>query len=355
MTVGYHAPLPPAPTGVADYASALLAALRPRCQVALDAAHADVHLYQLGNNPLHREIHDRAQARPGVVLLHDASLHHFYLGTLGREAYIERFASEYGVWARGLAKTLWENRSRSAADPRYFEYGMLGEVVTRARAVIVHNEHSASLARRAGAAAAAVHVIPHLLLPMPAVPQLDVERLRIERGWQGRFVFGVFGHLRESKRLASILRAFHQARQTHSRLHVLLCGEPLPTGLPSEVETLPMLPPREWQRTALAVDACLNLRYPSCGETSGIGIRMRQAGKPVLVTAPASEPEGSVIPIEPGAAEEHAIAHWMRLLAERPDLAREIGEQGRRHVLIHNEPDGVAACFVDVLRATMRG
>ena len=93
MTVGFHAPLPPARTGVADYAAALLADLGGRGQVEIAPARCDVALYHLGNNAQHAAIYRRALERPGVVVLHDAVLHHFLLGSLSRADYIEAFFS----------------------------------------------------------------------------------------------------------------------------------------------------------------------------------------------------------------------------------------------------------------------
>ena len=46
----------------------------------------------------------------------------------------------------------------------------------------------------------------------------------------------------------------------------------------------PYLPESEFWLAAAAVDACINLRYPAAGETSGIAIRLMGIGKPVLVT-----------------------------------------------------------------------
>jgi len=105
-------------------------------------------LYHLGNNPLHRDIYRRALARPGVVVLHDAVLHHFLLGWLDRAAYLEEFAFNYGDWSRGLAAELWRSGRRSAQDPRYFQYAMLRRVAESARAVVVHNPGAAGLSRR---------------------------------------------------------------------------------------------------------------------------------------------------------------------------------------------------------------
>ena len=59
-----------------------------------------------------------------------------------------------------LARELWRDRARSAADPRYFAHPMLKRVVESARMVIVHNPAAAEVAQRHGAK----HVveIPHL-------------------------------------------------------------------------------------------------------------------------------------------------------------------------------------------------
>jgi hypothetical protein len=72
--------MPPARTGVADYSAALVAALRKIGDVSINDPDADISLYHLGNNQLHRPIYERALAHPGVVVLHDAVLHHFFWG-----------------------------------------------------------------------------------------------------------------------------------------------------------------------------------------------------------------------------------------------------------------------------------
>ena len=47
---------------------------------------------------------------------------------------------------------------------------------------------------------------------------------------------------------------------------------------------LPYLAESEFWLAARAVDACINLRYPAAGESSGIAVRMMGIGKPVMVT-----------------------------------------------------------------------
>ena len=144
MTAGFFSPLPPARTGVADYAAALLAELRRHGRVEVAPERCDVALYHLGNNGLHAEIYRRAIASPGVVVLHDAVLHHFFLGQLSEAAYIDEFVYNYGEWNRGLGRELWRARAGSASDDRYFRYPMLKRVAERSRAVVVHNPAAAA-------------------------------------------------------------------------------------------------------------------------------------------------------------------------------------------------------------------
>ncbi len=288
MIVGYHAPLPPARTGVADYAKVLLDALRQKGDVVVNARHADVQLYHLGNNPLHREIYERALTTPGIVILHDALLNHFFLGTLDRDRYIEEYVYNYGEWERGFGAALYDGRAASATSRRYFDRPMLRRIAECSLAVVVHNPAAAERVRAAAPKAQVVE-IPHLFTLLHA-PQPDT-RARIRNDWRlppNAFVFGLFGYLRETKRVLPILRAFEKlhCELPHSRL--LLAGtfgsEDLARAAAPYLEHPAILraghlPEREWWNVADAVDAGLALRYPSAAETSGIAIRLMGLGK----------------------------------------------------------------------------
>jgi glycosyltransferase involved in cell wall biosynthesis len=224
VKVAYYAPLPPARTGVADYAAALLAALRRHGSVEPRARGADVALYHLGNNQLHREIYRRALAQPGVVVLHDAVLHHFFLGALGRAAYIDEFVYNYGEWHRALAEDLWRGRASSGFDRRYFDYPMLKRIAERSRAVVVHNPAAARMVRE-HAPGATVIEIPHLFAPPELPAGWEVIRMRQSLGVPTHaFLFGVFGYLRESKRLFAVLRAFAAAASVGPDARLLIAG-----------------------------------------------------------------------------------------------------------------------------------
>lgn len=363
MTVGYFSPMPPARTGVADYSAALVTALRRFVNVTIDDGAATIPLYHLGNNQLHRRIYHRALADPGVVVLHDATLHHFFLGSLTPSQYIDEFVYNYGEWNAGLAGRLWQNRARSGTDPAYYRFPMLKRVAETARAVVVHNPAAARIVRD-HVPKARIFEIPHLLLPTERPPSYDVQRTRARLGvTPSTCLFGVFGHLRESKRLESLLRAFRMVRDaTGSAASLLVAGEFASSDLARAMEgrlqpsagirRIGYTPDREFGMYAAAVDACINLRYPTAGETSGIAIRLMALGKPVLITGGEETsriPEAAVIRIDPGPAETDMLADYMLWLVRFHDDALAIGARARRHVEEHHAPERVARLYWDAM------
>ncbi len=363
MKVGYYGPLPPAPTGVADYAAALLHELRRHGSVELRPRAADVALYHIGNNQLHRGIYQRALERPGVVVLHDAVLHHFFLGALDREQYIAEFIYNYGEWNRALAEDLWRARARSGSDSRYFDYPMLKRIAERAKAVVVHNPAATRIVRQ-HAPAAAVIEIPHLFRPPSWPAGWEVVRWRRHLNFSfNAFVFAVFGYLRESKRLFPILRTFAKLRQLQPDARLLVAGAFVSSDLERAARPLlqqpgivylPYLSETDFWRTALSIDACINLRYPAAGETSGIAIRLMGAGKSVLLTdgeENSQYPAGSCLRIEPGVAEEHSLLRHMFLLTSIKACAGEIGRRASGHIHERHQAVRIAEKFWEILCA----
>lgn len=361
MTIGFHSPLPPARSGVAEYSAALLGALRHRTRVIHGASRADVHLYHLGNNQLHRDAYLRALERPGVAVLHDAVLHHFFLGALDEGAYIDEFVFNYGGWHRDFAAALWRERARSGADRRYFDYAMLRRIAETSRAMVVHNPAAARMVR-AHARDARVVEVPHLFEPPGLPPEAEIVRLRERHGLgAGAFVFAVLGYLRESKRLFSVLRAFAAVRRARADAMLLVAGEFASPDL--ERALAPLLnqpgivrvnhaPERTFWALAAGVDACVNLRYPSAGETSGVSIRLMGLGKPVIVTGSDENsefPEDACIRVPYGLEEVEALAESMIWLARFPEAAREIGRRAAAHIHEHHALDSVADAYWNVL------
>jgi glycosyltransferase involved in cell wall biosynthesis len=360
LKVGFFSPLPPARTGVADYSAALLRALQKLGKVTVNAGDADIALYHIGNNQLHRDIYQRALDAPGVVVLHDAVLQHFFLGSLTEHDYVAEFIYNYGGWNEDLARELWLHRARSAADPQYFRFPMLRRIAERSLAVVVHNPRAAEMVRE-HTRDAVIREIPHLREPPPLIADFEVIRTRAELGLRPHtFLFGVFGHLRESKRLPTVLRAFERVSGA-ADIALLVAGDFVSTDLARSLE--PLLATAgilrightkesDFWRYAAAVDACINLRYPAAGETSGIAIRLMGMGKPVIVTAACETsafPESACLRVDSGVAEEGLLADYMVWLASFPDDARAIGRRASAHICEFHAVDRIARLYWQVL------
>ncbi|MBV9771607.1 MAG: hypothetical protein JOZ32_18700, partial [Bryobacterales bacterium] len=261
-------------------------------------------------------------------------------------------------WSEDLARELWRRRSRSAADPEYFRYPMLKRIVERSKALIVHNPRAAALVEE-HVRGTTVHEIPHLFALPPDLPSRpEVIRWRAGLGIDPRtFVVGVFGHLRESKRLLALLRGFQRARGA-ANLMLLVAGDFVSSDLARSVEPLlrndagilriGYLDDRDFWMCASAVDACINLRYPMAGETSGIAIRLMGLGKPVLVSAGEETsrfPESVCVRIDPGQAEEEMLAEYLVWLARFPDDARAIGQRAAEYIRERHSPARVAGLY----------
>jgi glycosyltransferase involved in cell wall biosynthesis len=361
VTVGFFSPLPPARSGVADYAAALLAELRRYGRVEPHAEHCDIALYHLGNNALHAEIYRRAIERPGVVVLHDAVLNHFFLGQLSETAYVDEFVYNYGEWNRGLAHELWRGRAAAGADDRYFRYPMLKRIAGRSKAVIVHNPAAARIVREHAPQAQVVE-IPHLFT-MPELPgEAELIGYRRSLGLDAAaFVFGVFGYLRESKRLMSVLEAFAALHRDFPHTALLVAGEFVSSDLERAAAPMltapgavrrPYLPDREFWLAARAIDGCINLRYPPAGESSGIAIRMMGIGKPVMVTESEEYsrlPEDACLRIAPGPAERDSLLHHMILVTSMPGVAEAIGKRGAGQIGTFHRVESIGKQYWNVL------
>ncbi len=354
MRAGYYSPMPPERTGVADYSALLVPALRERLDVTVvrrgrkrPPRGTDVSLYHVGNNPdAHAWIVDALWRRPGVVVLHDFVLHHLVAGmTVGRRdghGYLDAMEREHGVVGRLLAHGVLDKRIPPLWESRPEDFPLAWFVLEHATGVIVHSGTVRDLARSAEYAGP-IWVVPHPAWPVPA--------LEPERVASGPVV-GCFGVVNASKRIPELLRAFARVRERHPATTLLLVGPTSPGfDLDRRLQRLGLADDglvregwvdekRLWALMA-GVDACVNLRHPTMGETSGNVIRSLSLGKPLVVSDVGwfSElPTEVALKVPVDANEVDTLTAALELLVTREDVRREMGAAaaelaGREHDL----------------------
>jgi glycosyltransferase involved in cell wall biosynthesis len=296
-------------------------------------------------------------------VLHDAVLHHFFLGTFDRDRYIEEFVFNYGEWNRGFAETLWANRARSATDPRFFECPMLKRLVCTSRAIVVHNPAAAGIVKEHNPDAHVIE-IPHFFEP-PALPDgIDTLRFRQCLGIGPRTLLaGVFGHLRETKRLSVILRSLERVWKSGVDVKLLVQGtfasDDLERSLAGTLANDPRivrvgyLQRQDFWKWAAATDVCINLRYPTAAETSGIAIGMMGIGKAVIFSSGeeiARFPENACLRVDRGPGEEDALADYLCWLAADREAAFGIGMRAADYIGREHALDRAAAQYWEALQ-----
>ena len=371
MKLAYFSPLPPARSGIADYSAMLLEELRGLADIETFAGEGKpftgtpaLALYQLGNNADHIEAYETALQHPGVVVLHEANLHHLIADlTIRRgnwDAYVEACAYDAGVAARAFA----ERVRALEVGPDYDGVPMLRRVLERSRGVIAHSRYVASKCRDAGYTGP-IAVIPH----GAAMPPMERMNWRTKLGVNETDpLIGIFGYMKPYKRISQSLRAFARLRRLVPDAKLILVGEEHPDfplepqiralGLQSAVRRFGYATPAEFEGYLSACDIILNLRFPTVGETSGTLLRAFGMGKAVVVSdvgSFAEFPDDVCLKVPVDSGEDEILFSVLNLLVSRPALARAMGDRARAWVERECSWSNVARQYAAFLAAVAEG
>jgi glycosyltransferase involved in cell wall biosynthesis len=354
-------PLPPSPSGIADYVAESLPALGRLFDVVTVGAdpgptppEADLHLYHLGNSPAHAFVYRAARARPGVAFLHDWSLHHLVLHETVEQGdvsgYLREMRRAYGETGafvgRQVARALGGDLLPALfpLNDRVLE-GSLGVVTLSAQT-------AARVARRLPGRPQ-LHLPHHLSLPLEPPPARAESRARLGLPADA-FVVTAPGLATVNKRLDVAVQVMARFRAEHPEAMLVIAGASDPrlpleawaraAGLGDGLRVTGRLPLDDFERHLAAADVVLALRFPSHGEMSGAVVRALGVGRPVLVSAGSAAaeefPEGVVVPIDPGPREEAELDAFLRHLHGSPELRERIGVLAAVHARDHH---GLAA------------
>ncbi len=378
-------PLPPSASGIADYVAEALPGLAARAQLQMvverpeavepalresydvvspeTMASAELDLYHVGNSPDHAYVYRRALAEPGVVVLHEWSLHHLVLHeTLEKgdaPSYLREMRRAHGETGtfvgRQVARALGGDilPALFPLNDRLLESSLA--VVGLSSAVA-----EGAVARLPGRPV--LHLPHHVALPGGPWPTRSAARRALGLP-EDAFLVTAPGLAQPNKGLEAAFRAAARLRPTLPSLRVVVAGaaragyQPLEVaaaqGLTQGVVHTGRLTFTEFIQHLCAADVVLSLRFPSHGEMSGSLLRALGVGRPVLVTAgtaaAAEFPEGVVIPIDPGPREDAEIAAFLAHLHTHPETAERISRAARAHVEAHHDLDATTARLADFL------
>ena len=367
MKLALWSPLPPSPSGIADFVAEQLPVLSRRFDLTLVAedpravadslAHlyrvvdpdsvpeTDLDLYQVGNSPAHAYVYRAALKRPGVVFLHDWSLHHLVLlETVERgdvSAYLREMRRAYGETGtfvgRQVARAL-------GGDLLPALFPLNDRLLEASLAVVGLTDWVCSRAARRLPGRPVLQLRHHVSLPLDPLPSRRDAR-RVLGLPDDAFLVTSPGLATSAKRLEVVVRTVARLRERHPLVRLVVAGAQDPkldlegwasrSGLGEGLLATGRVSLGDFIRHLCATDVVVALRFPSHGEISGALTRTLGVGRPALVTAgtPAADefPEGVVIPIDPGPREEEELLAFLEALTENRALGEEIGRRAREH------------------------
>jgi glycosyltransferase involved in cell wall biosynthesis len=328
----------------------------------------DLVVYCMGNHLWnHKSIADAQQRVPGIVILHDLVLHHFFVDHCfhsegGKQRYLREIGRLYGAEERERARVGLESAPADRWQPVHPELTPMFELfIAGATGVVTHSEYARDRVREK-------FLGPVAAIPLPVVPR--AHRLQsAELQDDGKVVVSTIGQINPNKQIADVIEALGRDPSLAARVRYLVVG-PCPDahrrelealvvehGLEDVVELRGRVDEEELDAVLAASDVCVNLRRP-CIEAASASLGEEMwYGKPTIVADAGcySElPDDAVVKIDPDDP-VGATGLALRMLVDDVSRRRAVGERAAAYARAHLRADLYAAklvAFVDEVLAS---
>lgn len=395
MKIAWFSPLPPLKSGISEYSEVILEHLKDHASVDLwvDGFSPrpdfykkfkiinykgrteilpvlktyDAIIYNMGNNiEFHGGIYDVFQEFPGIVILHDYVLHHFFanywlIKRNDREGYFAEVRRQYGQEAEEIAR---KSLSRPA-NPLWWEtdividYPLNMSILKKAKLIVVHSEYAKKRIQ------SAINVeVYKINTPMYPIPKQRLNKTRNDLGLPNdKIILLSLGFLHPIKRLHVLFDVVARDNYLKDNLYFVVVGESVnpkyqleeyvaKIGLSSHIKFLGYLPIKDVYDYLNCSDVCVNLRYPTMGETSGSIIRIMSMGKPVIVSNIGwygELPDDCVIKIDPH-NEIEELNLFLKIILDDKSLFEDIGIAGKTHVKEEFSPQTFVSKLINIIK-----
>lgn len=371
--LAWFSPLPPVRSGIAAYSAELLPRLSDSFAIDSYPEHAahdfvwrmrrapyDLVVYQLGNAMCHDYMWAYLARYPGLVVLHDAKLHHARARQLLQKQRADDYRREFR-WDHPEANADFvEYAIQGLGGPIYYFWSMLRPVVRTARRVAVH---SSPVADELAASFPGTR-IDVIRMGVAALTASREGRAAVRKAWKlpdDAFVFAAFGKVTPEKRVGAIVRALGALNDERRAAYLLLVGdtsgypslqaEIAASGVADRVRVTGYAADDAIADDLAAADACLCLRWPTAQESSASWLRCLAAGRPTVISDLAHLAD---VPAEVALRvdlidEERTLLAAMRQLLDDPPARERIARAGHAFWAERHTLDAMADDYKRVL------
>ena len=399
MRVAFFSPLPPSPSGVADYSRLLLDGLAAKFPIeaytsgAIDstigvpcyswkefeqrqtAEPRAIPVYQIGNSLHHDFIYSIAFRHAGVVVLHDLVLHHSRLAMYMKSPEVVEYRADMGNTTkrdRAMDKLSEYTSEVEASYPLegsevaeiairmgggrlLYEYPLHELLVKANKMVLVHS----AAARDKLLESCPESNVRVVRMGIAAPEGVSREEARQRLGLGKKIILASFGLVTPEKRIPIALRSLRRLLNEGVDAQYILVGGTVPhydareeaeqLGIAEHVELTGRVEEQRFWLYAAAADLCLNLRYPTAGETSATLLRLFAAGRAVMVTdqVQALDFPDAVLARASLDGDEDGLFCDVLDLVRDPDRRRRLEREAREYIEAEHSPN---AMFEDYAR-----
>lgn len=325
MNIAYCSPFNPIKSGISDFSEELVMELKKHVDIDLFynkkptneiiignfnyydikelykdniRSKYDAIVYQMGNNyGYHKCIAETFMKFPGIIELHDLSLHNYIAGeTFVRndiDKYIEYVKYSHGEKGVKIVQDFLSGKTRAPWETHALELTVNKHLLDKAKGVIVHSDMAKQMVKGIRPE------VPVINIPLHTNIDLDFESTRIKAKKklninEKTLVMGSFGYATRAKRIIETLEALARYNNEVScNFHYFIVGKVDGIDVDGKIKQMSLeknvtvtgyADLNEFQMYMSACDICFNLRYPTHGESSASLHRMLGMGKPVIVS-----------------------------------------------------------------------
>lgn len=327
MKIAYFSPLNPQKSGISDFSEELLPQLAKQMEVDLfvdgyEPTNPDIKknfkiyniddiykdeirkqydflVYHMGNNAdFHAKILKAYMDFPDILELHDVSLHNFMAAeTVAKgktEEYRELIEYCHGEIGKKMVKDFFDGLAPAPWEAHPLEVTMTKHIIEKARAIIVHSDFAKQMVKGIRSEVPVINIMLHTDCVEGDLDKYKDDCRKALNIDQDILILGSFGYASKPKRILEIIEALGILKKKYKKNFIYYIVGKVQgidvesavkeAGLEKNVVITGFTELDEFILYLGACDICLNLRYPTQGESSASLHRMLGMGKPVILT-----------------------------------------------------------------------
>lgn len=394
--IAFFTPLNPVKSGISDYSEDLLRNLKNRFEIdifidtnyspdnpnivrsfdiyqhtffELKKDQYDLVIYQVGNSKYNSYMYEYLIKYPGVVVLHDAILPYFFESLcideerhiLDYTKYLDYVFNNHG-YGRYL-QSLEDYKHKKPRDHYDFSLNFLKKIVDSSCLTIVHNEFTKKIIEK-NASFSNIHKI-HMGFPISHSEE-EKDAIKSDFHLSNLVVISAFGRITSTKRIDVLLLSLAKIIREHDIKNVLLylVGS-VESDMKKEIQRLlrqnqlhdyvritGYIPSDEFKRYYAITDICVNLRYPTSGETSATLINALANGLPVITSDIAQYreyPDDCVWKVDVNPDEIEELTAFLLELIRNEELRKKMAENSLKYSRENHSYEQMLSAYISLI------